>query len=96
MITMKQYEYVRVGCRVYGKSIRELSRETGHSRDTIRKILRDEYKDYKIRDSQPYSVLGQYREVIDEWLKADKDKPKKQRHTARRVFNRLVEEKGDQ
>ncbi|WP_208595930.1 transposase [Desulfonatronovibrio hydrogenovorans] len=96
MITVEQYEYVRVGSRVYGKSIRELSRETGHSRNTIRKVLRDEYKVYKSRDNQPYPVLDPYKAIIDQWLKKDKDRPKKQRHTARRIYNRLVEEEGYQ
>ena len=32
------------------------------------------------------------RQVIDEWLVADQDVPRKQRHTARRVWQRLVAE----
>ena len=32
--------------------------------------------------------------TIDEWLELDATMPKKQRHTARRVFQRLVEEFG--
>jgi hypothetical protein len=32
--------------------------------------------------------------VIDAWLIADKDAPRKQRHTARRVWQRLVAEHG--
>jgi len=30
--------------------------------------------------------------AIDNWLESDKDKPKKQRHTAHRIYNRLVDE----
>jgi transposase len=36
------------------------------------------------------------RPTIEEWLKKDKDQPKKQRHTARRVYNRLRTEQGYQ
>jgi hypothetical protein len=32
--------------------------------------------------------------VIDNWLKSYKDKPKKQRHTVHRIYNRLVDEHG--
>jgi hypothetical protein len=32
--------------------------------------------------------------VIDEWLQADRDAPRKQRHTARRIHQRLVDEHG--
>ena len=35
-----------------------------------------------------------YAQVIDEWLLADRDVPRKQRHTARRVWQRLVAEHG--
>ena len=35
-----------------------------------------------------------YVQVIDGWLVADKDVPRKQRHTARRVWQRLVAEHG--
>ena len=41
-----------------------------------------------------FPVLDKYLPVIDGWLMDDKDRPKKQRHTARRVYNRLVEEHG--
>ena len=34
------------------------------------------------------------RQVIDGWLLADRDVPRKQRHTARRVWQRLVAEHG--
>lgn len=89
---MEQYEYIRSGNRVYDKSIRELQRETGHSRNTIRKVLRGEYQGYSPRAEQPYPVLGPYLAIIDKWLTEDKERPKKQRHTAKRVYDRLVEE----
>jgi transposase len=38
--------------------------------------------------------LGRYRAVIDEWLLADRDAPRKQRHTAKRIHQRLVDEHG--
>jgi transposase len=92
MITVSQYEYIRTAHRVYDKTIKQISRETGHSRNTIRKALRDEYGTYKKRARQPYPVLGSYIEIIDNWLKDDCDRPKKQRHTATRIFNRLKAE----
>jgi transposase len=65
---------------------------TGHSRNTVKKAIRGEPWGYKERAHQPFPVLDKYLTVIDGWLTGDKDKPKKQRHTARRVYNRLVEE----
>lgn len=92
MLTVDQYEYIRTAYRVYGKKIRQIARETGHSRNTIKKVLRGQYSGYKCRESQPYPILGSYISIIDSWLKSDKNKPRKQRHTARRVYHRLQHE----
>lgn len=35
-----------------------------------------------------------FERVIDAWLQADRRMPRKQRHTAKRVFDRLVAEYG--
>jgi transposase len=94
MLKMDQYAHIRTAHRVYGKKIREIARETGHSKNTVKKALRREYCGYSKRQCQPYPVLGPYREMIDDWLQRDKDQPKKQRHTAHRIYTRLVEEHG--
>jgi len=94
MITMEQYEFIRVAHRVYGKSIRQIERETGHDRKTIRKALQGEATEYARRSLQPYPVLGPYLKVIDTWLAGDKNVTAKQRHTATRIYHRLIEEEG--
>lgn len=94
MLKVDQYEFIRISYRVYGKKIKEIARETGHSKNTIKKVLRGEYKGYKERDNQALPVLEPYVEIIDGWLKSDKENPKKQRHTAVRVYNRLKAEHG--
>jgi len=91
---MDQYEYIRTAHRVYKKSIRQIKRETGHSRVTIRKVLEGELHEYKRRSVQPYPVLDRHRDTIERWLKEDLECPKKQRHIARRIYRRLVEEEG--
>jgi transposase len=91
---MDQYGYIRTAHRVYKKSIKQICRETGHSRETVRKVLRSEPFGYSPRTAQPYPVLGPYLAVIDQWLAEDKSRPKKQRHTARRIYDRLVREHG--
>ena len=91
---MDQYEMIRTCYRVYGKSISEIARQTGHSRNTIKKAIRGEPWGYSTRDHQPFPVLDKYLPFITEWLVSDQDRPKNQRHTARRIYNRLVEEQG--
>jgi transposase len=44
--------------------------------------------------SRARPVLGVYEATVRGWLVADLDAPRKQRHTARRVWQRLVEEQG--
>jgi transposase len=92
MLKVDQYSFIRTAHRVYGKKIKQLERETGHSKNTIRKALRGEYSGYKARVQQPYPVLGPYLKIIDQWLEDDKQHPKKQRHTAVRVYHRLKAE----
>jgi len=92
MLTVDQYEYIRIAHRVYGKRIKQIARETGHSKNTIKKILRGQYVGYVPRQHQPYPVLAPYMATIDKWLNDDKEQPRKQRHTAVRVYNRLCRE----
>lgn len=92
LLTMNQYEFIRTAHRAYGKNISELSRMTGHSRNTVKKVLRGEPWGYHERQKQPFPVLKPYLETIDNRLLTDKAAPKKQRHTARRVYHRLVRE----
>ena len=96
MLKVEQYEYVRTGYRVYGLSIAELSRQTGHSRTTIRKVLQNELSGYQKRSYQPFPVLQGYMHLIDSWLEDDKEQHSKQRHTARRIYHRLIKEYGYQ
>ena len=94
MLRMDQYEHIRTAQRIYGQTISEIARITGHSRNTIRKALSEPYDGYSPRQHQPFPVLGQFLGIIDGWLRDDRDRPRKQRHTARRVFDRLVTELG--
>jgi len=64
MLTVDQYEYIRIAHRVYGKKIREITRETGHSRNTVKKVLKNEYMSYSARQNQPFPSLGPYLGII--------------------------------
>lgn len=96
MLKMDEYECIRTANRVYQKSISELSRLTGRSRNTIKKAIRGEPWGYKERKAQAYPAVGPYISIIEQWLTNDKAQPKKQRHTARRIYNRLKSEHGYQ
>ncbi|MBP7868139.1 MAG: IS21 family transposase [Acidobacteria bacterium] len=91
---MDQYEMIRTAHRVYGKTIRELAREYGHHRKTIRKILEGKEPKYRRTREPAEPVMEVVGDRIRGWLVEDKSNPKKQRHTARRIWKRLKEEAG--
>ena len=77
-----------------GKCITEISRQTGYDRKTIRMyIKKDDWNEKKPKalPEAQFPKLTPFKETIDEWLTEDKKAKRKQRHTARRVYNRLVE-----
>ena len=91
---MNQYELIRTSQRVYKKSIRRIARETGHSRNTVRRVLSGMEPKYRRKKEPVCRVMDPVSAIVEEWLRADKAAPKKQRHTGHRVYTRLVEEYG--
>jgi transposase len=89
------FEAIRRDARLEGLSIRELAARHGVHRRAVRQALTDAVppprKVYPVR-GRP--AIGAWTEVIDAWLVADREAPRKQRHTARRVWQRLVIEHG--
>ena len=73
-------------------SVRELSRTFGVHRRMVRQALDSALLPPRKVTPRPSPSLGPWKDTIDGWLAADELVSKKQRHTARRVFQRLVEE----
>src|SRR5690606_12204259 len=90
-------EYIRKKYYVEGWSIRKISKQLGYARQTIRKALASsKIPEYELAKARPCPVMDPYREIILNWLRQDEKAPKKQRHTAKRIYDRLVEEYGFQ
>ncbi len=78
-----------------GMGIREASREFGLHRDTVRKMLQYSVPPgYRRQRAAQRPKLEPYTGVIDRILEEDKGVPKKQRHTAKRISERLRAEYG--
>ncbi|MCA1699808.1 MAG: IS21 family transposase [Actinobacteria bacterium] len=76
-------------------SIRELARRHGVHRRTVHQALESALPPpRKAPQGRPAPKLGAHRALIDSWLEADREAPPKQRHTARRVWERLRSELG--
>jgi transposase len=89
------FERIRRDREREGLSIRELARRHGVHRRAVRQALASPLPlPRKQPEARPAPKLGRYRLLIDEWLLADREAPRKQRHTAKRVWQRLVDEHG--
>jgi transposase len=95
MFAVEIYAAVRRFVFVEGKSRREAARVFGLSRDTIAKMCRYSAPPGYVRSKAPERPkLGLLVPVIDAILESDKTAPPKQRHTAKRIFERLRIEHG--
>jgi len=95
VLNVDQKEQIRRAYFIEGKSIRQIARERHHDRRTVRAAIQDASPSrYKLSQPRPRPVLGPFVAIIDEWLAGDQFSPPKQHHTSRRIYHRLVEEKG--
>ncbi|MBA2417138.1 MAG: IS21 family transposase [Geodermatophilaceae bacterium] len=87
------FEQIRRDRRLEELSIRELAERHGVHRRTVRQALESAVPPpRKIYPPRRRPAIDPFVAVVDGWLIADKDAPKRQRHTARRVWQRLVAE----
>ena len=95
MFRVEMYFQVRRACLVEGMSVREASRVFGVHRDTVRKMLANATPPGYTRQKPPRKPkIEPYTGVIDAILEADRQVPRKQRHTVKRIFERLRDEYG--
>ena len=92
---VEQFEQIRRDRDREGLSIRGLAVRHGVHRRTVKQALASPMPPVKRSPvGRPAPKLGPYRAVIDGWLEVDRDAPRKQRHTAKRIHQRLVDEHG--
>jgi len=78
-----------------GKSISQIARELGYDRKTIRAYIQKDDWNREIpnpKKENDFPKLEPFKATINEWLEEDKRARRKQRHTAKRVYDRLREE----
>lgn len=93
MLTVEHYELIRRRHFIDGLSVRAIAQELGHSRKTVAKALRHAIPP-GYRRSQPANrpVMGPFSAIVEAWLEQDRQRPRKQRHTAQRIYERLRDE----
>jgi transposase len=97
MLRMEQVKDIKYLRERRGLSYRAIIKETGHAFETVKKYAeQDDFNiEPKIRKKRK-SKLEPYLETIKAWLEQDLQTPRKQRHTAQRIYDRLKEIFGDQ
>ncbi len=92
---MELYARVRRAVLVEGKSRRTVAREFGLARKTVAKMLAYSLPPgYRRQQPVRRPKLGPWQGVIAAILEGDRSAPRKQRHTAKRIFERLRAEHG--
>ena len=96
MLTMDQIHHIRALYYEQGYNISEIAKATNRDWKTVAKYI--DITDFNEPQPVPASErkfcpkLDPYKAIIDSWLEEDRNHPRKQRHTARKVFNRLTKE----
>jgi transposase len=89
------FEQIRRDREFEGLSIHALACRHGVHRRTVRQALESPLPPPRKRpEGRPAPKLGEWRELIDSWLEDDRNAPRKQRHTAKRIWERLRDEHG--
>jgi hypothetical protein len=87
---MVDVEFIKKKHGNEGWPIRKIARQLEVSRQTVRKVLASpaEPPRYEQHVPRPQPVVGPYLPIIERWLREDESAPRKQRHTAKRVYDR--------
>lgn len=95
MKDVELYGKVRRAVRIEGLSERAAARRFGVDARTVSKMMKFSVPPgYRRSKPAVKPKLGPFIGIIDAILKDDKGRPKKQQHTAKRIFERLREEHG--
>jgi transposase len=91
---VEQFERIRRDARDEGLSIRALAAKHKVHRRAVRQALADAVPPTSRTPVRVAPVLGPHMGTVRGWLTEDLEAPRKQRHTARRIWQRLIEEEG--
>ncbi len=96
MLTMDKIHDIRLRFFVKGENISQIANALKLDWKTVQKYVdMTDFNEPVPKPASEYCLcpkLDPYKPAIDKWLEEDKQAPRKQRHTAKRVFKRLKKE----
>lgn len=94
MSRVELFERIRHDHKKEGLGVRALAHRHRVHRRTVRQALASATPPERRVAERTAPALGAYQGLIRQWLTDDLEVPRKQRHTAHRIWVRLVEEQG--
>lgn len=93
MLKVENIELIRKLVLIDGLSQNEVAERLKHSKRSVKRALENpEPRQYTLTAPRKCAVAETVRPIVQQWLQDDQSKPRKQRHTQTRIFERLRDE----
>ncbi len=90
---MENNELIRKLVLIDGLSQNAVAKRLGHSKRSVKRALANpEARQYMLSGPRTAPVADTVRPLVQQWLQDDQSKPRKQRHTQTRIYERLRDE----
>lgn len=95
MLTVPKQQYIKLLREIEGCHISDIAKRAGVNWRTAKKYADQENWTPAVgRRGCRRSVMDKFQDIVDTWLIEDRQLPRKQRHSAARIYTRLQEEYG--
>jgi len=92
MLTVDHYEIIRRKVRE-GMSQRDVSKELGHSRNTVAKALKYPIPPgYRLAHTRCKPTIEPFAHILDKWIELNKNTRRKQRMPVMKIYKQLCDE----